>query len=42
MTAGSSISAFVMIDNLLNRRYQVVADYPMSGVNAMGGMRFRF
>jgi iron complex outermembrane receptor protein len=39
---GKGTSAYVMIDNLFNRRYQVVADYTMPGVNAMGGIRFKF
>jgi outer membrane receptor protein involved in Fe transport len=35
-------SAFVTLDNLLNRRYEVVAGYPMPGTNAMGGLNFKF
>jgi len=35
-------SAFVTLDNLLNRRYEVIAGYPMPGTNAMGGLNFKF
>jgi outer membrane cobalamin receptor len=36
------VSAFITIDNLLNRRYQVVAGYPMPGINGMVGFSFSF
>jgi outer membrane cobalamin receptor len=39
---GRAVRAFVTIDNLLNRRYQVVAGYPMPGINAMGGLSVSF
>ncbi len=39
---GRMLSAFVMIDNLLNRGYEVVEGYPMPGLNAMGGLNFKF
>ncbi|MBM3744219.1 MAG: TonB-dependent receptor [Acidobacteria bacterium] len=35
-------NAHVTVDNLLNRRYEVLAGYPMPGVNALAGMSFRF
>jgi outer membrane cobalamin receptor len=37
-----NISMFAVLDNLLNRHYQVVAGYPMPGLNASGGFRFKF
>jgi len=30
------------VDNLLNRRYQVLPGYPMPGINALAGMSFQF
>jgi outer membrane receptor protein involved in Fe transport len=33
---------FGMLDNLLDRRYEVVNGYPMPGVNATGGFSFSF
>jgi len=39
---GRKVSAFITLDNLFNRRYQVVAGYPMPGINAIGGFNFRF
>jgi iron complex outermembrane receptor protein len=35
-------SVFAMVDNLFNHRYQVVAGYPMPGVNAAGGFDLHF
>jgi iron complex outermembrane receptor protein len=35
-------SVFATVDNLFNRRYQVVAGYPMPGVNAAGGFDLHF
>lgn len=35
-------SIFSMVDNLLNRDYQVLAGYPMPGINAMGGLNLSF
>lgn len=35
-------SAQVTVDNLLHRRYEVLAGYPMPGVNALAGMSVRF
>lgn len=35
-------SIFAMVDNLLNRDYQVLAGYPMPGINAMGGLTLSF
>lgn len=39
---GRKVTAFIMLDNLFNRRYEVVAGYPMPGINAIGGFNFRF
>lgn len=39
---GKHMRASVMVDNLLNREYQVIAGYPMPGTNAMAGLDFRF
>ncbi len=39
---GRHASFFVLVDNLLNRRYQVVEGYPMPGVNAAGGVAVNF
>jgi len=36
------LSVFALVDNLLNRRYEVVTGYPMPGLNAVGGMDIRF
>lgn len=33
---------FALVDNLFDRRYEVVAGYPMPGINAMGGVALRF
>ncbi len=35
-------SVFALVDNLLNRRYQILPGYPMPGVNAMGGVSVQF
>ena len=35
-------SVHVMLDNLLNRRYEVLPGYPMPGLNAMGGLSLQF
>jgi outer membrane cobalamin receptor len=35
-------SVFATVDNLFNRHYQVVAGYPMPGVNAAGGFDLHF
>jgi iron complex outermembrane receptor protein len=35
-------SVFSLVDNLLNQDYQVLAGYPMPGVNAMGGFTLSF
>ena len=36
------ISMFATVDNLLNHGYQVIAGYPMPGINVNGGLRFKF
>ncbi len=36
------ISLSLMLDNLLNQDYQVIAGYTMPGINAMAGVHFRF
>jgi outer membrane cobalamin receptor len=33
---------FVMLDNLLDHRYEVVPGYPMPGLNASGGFSLEF
>jgi len=35
-------SFFLMLDNLFNRRYEVVAGYPMPGINALAGFSVHF
>jgi iron complex outermembrane receptor protein len=35
-------SLFAMVDNLLNRHYEVLAGYPMPGANAAGGIDLKF
>ena len=35
-------SVSLMLDNLLNRRYEVLSGYPMPGINATGGMSVQF
>jgi outer membrane receptor protein involved in Fe transport len=37
-----NFSLFVLVDNLFNRRYEVVTGYPMPGVNALGGIDIHF
>lgn len=39
---GRRQSYFVMLDNLLNRRYEVVPGYPMPGLNVAGGFSLEF
>jgi iron complex outermembrane receptor protein len=39
---GKHISLFVMVDNLFNRRYDVLAGYRMPGTNAAGGIDLKF
>jgi iron complex outermembrane receptor protein len=39
---GKHTSAFVTLDNLLDRRYQVLYGYTMPGTNAAGGLTLRF
>jgi outer membrane cobalamin receptor len=38
---GKHTSVYVMVDNLLNRRYQVLYGYTMPGTNAAGGFTLR-
>jgi len=35
-------TCFVYIDNLLNRKYQVIKDYPMPGFSITGGLKAEF
>jgi outer membrane receptor protein involved in Fe transport len=35
-------NAHLTVDNLLNRRYEVLAGYPMPGINALAGVSFQF
>jgi len=39
---GRRASLFVLVDNLLNRRYEVVQGYPMPGTNAAAGVTLGF
>jgi len=39
---GRRQSYFVMLDNLLNRRYEIVPGYPMPGLNVAGGFSLEF
>jgi outer membrane cobalamin receptor len=36
------LTCFVYIDNLLNRKYQVIKDYPMPGFSITGGLKAEF
>jgi len=36
------ITLFGSIDNLLNRQYQVIRDYPVPGLAATGGVKVEF
>jgi outer membrane cobalamin receptor len=38
---GKHASLFVTVDNLFNRRYEVLAGYRMPGTNAAGGIDLR-
>ncbi len=40
--AGRGRNVFFLVDNLLDRSYQVVTGYPMPGVNAAGGFTLEF
>jgi outer membrane cobalamin receptor len=35
-------SVFVMVDNLFDRRYEVIPSYPMPGINASAGINLEF
>jgi len=37
-----NLSGFVLVDNLSDRRYEVLPGYPMPGINAMAGLDWRF
>jgi outer membrane receptor protein involved in Fe transport len=37
-----NVSAYALIDNVLDRRYQILPGYPMPGVNGMGGLSWVF
>jgi outer membrane receptor protein involved in Fe transport len=39
---GERMSLFVLVDNLLNRRYEVLSGYVMPGTNAAGGIDLKF
>ena len=39
---GKHTSLFVMVDNLFNRRYEVLSGYRMPGTNAAGGIDLKF
>jgi vitamin B12 transporter len=38
----SSLTYFMSIDNFLNRKYQVVRDYPMPGLTVTSGLKLEF
>ena len=40
--AGERMSLFVLVDNLFNRRYEVLSGYVMPGTNAAGGVDLKF
>jgi outer membrane cobalamin receptor len=42
LPAGKHTSLFVMVDNLFNRRYEVLAGYRMPGTNAAAGIDLMF
>ncbi len=39
---GERSTVFVLLDNLLNRRYEFLRGYPMLGINAAGGFTLKF
>ena len=39
---GERMSLFVLVDNLFNRRYEVLSGYVMPGTNAAGGIDLKF
>jgi outer membrane cobalamin receptor len=39
---GERSTAFVLVDNLLNRRYEFLRGYPMPGINAAAGFTLKF
>jgi iron complex outermembrane receptor protein len=39
---GERYSVFALVDNLFDRRYEVIPGYPMPGINAMGGFDLHF
>jgi len=39
---GGHASLFVIVDNLFNRRYEVISGYAMPGINAAGGFDVKF
>jgi outer membrane cobalamin receptor len=38
----NGLTCFASIDNLLNRKYEVIRDYPMPGTSFSGGMKLEF
>jgi outer membrane cobalamin receptor len=39
---GERTTVFALVDNLFNRRYQLIPGYPMPGINAAGGFTLKF
>jgi len=39
---GSNFTYFISMDNLLNRKYQVILDYPMPGFSLTSGLKLEF
>jgi len=42
LPVSKTVNLFLMLDNLFNRRYEVVPGYPMPGINLMSGFTLSF
>ncbi len=42
MPVSPGVSLYALVDNLLDRKYEVVAGYPMPGTNVLAGLTFSF
>jgi outer membrane cobalamin receptor len=38
----NSYEVFLLLDNLLNKKYQIVKDYPTPALSVQGGMKMEF
>lgn len=41
-TSRVPVTLFVKLDNIFNKKYQVIYGYPMPGITIMGGVEFKF